>query len=374
MKAAIAVALSLTLLAGCERPPVNTVQRGYRGTGMELVYNPRTLATQAELNTAPEALPEASADGPKAKDIYQNVKVLGNLSVGQFARTMSMMTASVAPEQGCVHCHNAANFADDSLYTKIVARRMLQMTQTVNADWKAHVGTTGVSCYTCHRGNNVPKEVWFQPLQPKGANDFAGNRAGQNAPSASVGLTSLPQDPFTPFLLGADPIRVQGHEALADGNRQSIKQTEWTYGLMIHMSKSLGVNCAQCHNTRSFSSWAESSPPRVTAWHGIRMARSLNNEFMVPLTNVFPAARLGPGGDVAKLNCATCHQGADKPLYGASIVSAYPELQSKSWLDAPLPASAPTAMTVSDAPALDALAKATTGADTAPAPTVALQH
>ena len=81
--------------------------------------------------------------------------------------------------------------------------------------------------------------MWFQPLLPKGANSFAGDKAGQNAPADSVGLASLPGDPFTPFLLGAENIRVAGTEALPAGNRQSIKQAEWTYGLMMHMSKSL---------------------------------------------------------------------------------------------------------------------------------------
>lgn len=337
-----ALALTLGALAGCERPPVQTVQRGYRGTGMEQVYNPRTLAEQAKSNEAPAPIEAASPDGPKASQVYQNVKVLGHLSVGEFNRTMAAMTAWVAPKQGCVHCHNVQNFAEDTLYAKVVARRMLQMTQTINVDWQRHVGKVGVTCYTCHRGEPVPKEVWFQPLMPKGANQFAGEKAGQNAPADSVGLASLPNDPFTPFLLGAENIRVAGTEALPAGNRQSTKQTEWTYGLMMHMSKSLGVNCTQCHNTRSFGSWENSSPPRLTAWHGIRMARALNTEFMVPLTDTFPANRLGPTGDVAKVNCATCHQGAHKPLYGAEMAKFHPELQMKS----PVPAAAASGVAV----------------------------
>lgn len=349
------VVLAAALLSGCERPPVDTVQRGYRGTGMEQVYNPRTLATQAALNTPPQTTPLASPDGPKAKDIYQNVKVLGHLSVGEFARTMVSITAWVAPKQGCVHCHNPTNFADDSLYTKVVSRSMLQMTQTINADWKTHVGGTGVTCYTCHRGNNVPNEVWFKPLNVP-VNHFSGNRAGQNAPAPQVGLASLPGDPFTPFLLDATPIRVNGTKALPDANRSSIKQTEWTYALMMHMSKSLGVNCTQCHNTRSFGSWENSSPPRLTAWHGIRMTRALNNEFLVPLTDTFPAARHGPGGDVAKVNCATCHQGAHKPLYGAQMLDGHPELRTKTWLTPPSPAAS-AALQAIDGGTLDMLAK-----------------
>ena len=364
MKTLLTTTLMLVaaLLSGCERPPIDTVQRGYRGTAMVQVYNPRTLADQAAVNTAPEPLPPASADGPKAKDVYQNVKVLGDLSVAQFARTMSAMTAWVAPQQGCVYCHNAANFAEDTLYTKVVARRMLQMTQAVNADWKPHVGNTGVTCYTCHRGNNIPTEIWFKPMEVA-VSSFAGNRGGQNAPAPAAGLASLPGDPYTPFLLDALPIRVQGTTALPDNNRSSIKQTEWTYALMVHMSKSLGVNCSQCHNSRAFGSWENSSPPRVNAWYGIRMARELNNEYMVPLTSTFPAHRLGPTGDVAKVNCATCHQGAHKPLYGAPMLAAHPELQVKTGVDTPLaPAvAASAAVQAADSRAIEILAKAAGG-------------
>ena len=319
------------LLSGCERPPIETVQTGYRGTGMEQIYNPRTLAKEAALNQAPVAAEAASADGPKASEVYQNVKVLGDLSVGQFNRQMAAITQWVAPDQGCAYCHNVQNFADDSMYTKVVARRMIEMTQKVNQDWKTHVADTGVTCYTCHRGNNVPTQVWNAPKDRKSANSLLGNLAGQNIATKEAGLSSLPFDPFTPFLKDALPIRVNGNEAMAGvgsyANRASTKQTEYTYSLMVHMSDSLGVNCTYCHNTRNFQSWEESRPQRVTSWYGIRMARELNNDYMTPLTDTFPAHRLGPKGDVAKVNCTTCHQGAFKPLYGAQMAKDYPELQ-----------------------------------------------
>ena len=321
------------LLSGCERPPIDTVQTGYRGTAMEQIYNPRTLLKQASLNQAPVAPEAASADGPKAKEIYKNVQVLGDLSVAQFNRHMASITQWVAPDAGCAYCHNVENFAEDAKYTKVVARRMIQMTQRVNQDWKPHVAETGVTCYTCHRGNNIPANVWFAPKDRKYAsNSVMGDLAGQNLASKSVGLTSLPFDPFTPYLKDALPIRVNGNEAMVvrgDGkNLSSTKQAEHTYGLMVHMSESLGVNCTYCHNTRNFASWEESRPQRVTAWYGIRMARDLNNDYMTPLTGTFPDHRLGPKGDVAKVNCTTCHQGAYKPLYGAAMAKDYPELQA----------------------------------------------
>lgn len=314
----------LVALAGCERPPIDVVQRGYRGTAMDQVYNPRTLATQAAVNALPVESPPASDAGPRAGQVFQNLKVLNDLSVGEFTRLMVSMTAWVAPQQGCTYCHQGNNMASDALYTKVVARRMLQMTEHLNADWKTHVADTGVTCYTCHRGNPVPLNTWTRAAPQKPA--YAGNKAGQNAPAPSVGMASLPNDPFTPFLEQGSNIRVIGTTALQTGNRQSIKQAEWTYGLMMHMSQSLGVNCTYCHNTRSFADWSTSAPPRAVAWYGIRMVRDLNTQYLDPLAPVFPVARLGPTGDAQKVNCATCHQGAFKPLYGASMLPNHPEL------------------------------------------------
>lgn len=157
---------AVVLLAGCERPPVDSVQRGFRGTGMEQVYNPRAVAALAPGNQVPEAAPAASPDGPKAKDVFKNVKVLGELSVGEFTRLMTAMTSWVAPEQGCAYCHNLQDLSDDSKYTKVVARRMTQMTQHVNADWKAHVGTTGVTCYLSPRQERTRERLVCTPAEP----------------------------------------------------------------------------------------------------------------------------------------------------------------------------------------------------------------
>jgi photosynthetic reaction center cytochrome c subunit len=267
-----------------------------------------------------------------------------------------------ADQKDCTYCHNAENYADESKYEYQVARRMLTMTRDINSNWQAHVGETGVTCHTCHRGQPVPPYVWFVDPGKSRENAFVGTRAEQNSAVTGLGITtighsSLPYDPYSPFLLGNLPIRVNGPTALPTGNRNSIKQAEWTYALMVHMSDSLGVNCTYCHNSRAFAEWdGESRPQRTTAWHGIRMARGLNNEYMVPLTGVFPQHRLGPTGDVAKVNCQTCHQGVNKPYGGASMAKDYPELQRAKPL--PVPAAA-------DAAAEGAAATATEATTTA---------
>lgn len=316
----------LVMLTGCEAPTAESVQWGYRGTGMVQVYNPRLLEDRSYLNIVPVALAPASPDGPRSSQVFQNVKVLGDTSVAEFTRLMTAMTEWVSPKEGCNYCHNPENFADDNIYTKIVSRRMLEMNMHINSEWKTHVAETGVTCYTCHRGQPVPNETWFKEApQVKGAT-FIGNRAGQNMAATSVKYASLPSDPFTPFLLEDQPIRIGSTTALPSGNRASLKQTEWTYSLMTHMSTALNVNCTYCHNSRSFVSWENNPPQRVTAYHGIRLARDLNVAYIEPLTKEFPDYRLGVMGDAAKVNCATCHQGAYKPLNGAPMLKDYPEL------------------------------------------------
>jgi photosynthetic reaction center cytochrome c subunit len=292
---ALAAVFGLFLVTTFEWPSVATVQSGYRGVGMEQVYNRLAMETKAEAAAPPATIDPIEPAGQPASAVYQNVKVLVDVDANEFLRTMSAMTEWVSPQQGCAYCHNVENLADDSMYTHQVSRRMLQMTRHMNADWQNHVGATGVTCYTCHRGQNVPANIWSTDPGRVHTPGMAGNPAGQNQPAATVGLSSLPYDPFTPFFSAGDGIRVAGQTALPDGNRTSIKQTEWTYGLMYHMSNSLGVNCTFCHNSRSFQDWSQSSPQRLTSWYGIRMLRDLNVNYLEPLQPCIRRTASAPG-------------------------------------------------------------------------------
>ena len=317
---------AMLLLPGWERPPKEAVQLGYRGTGLAQIVNPSTAALLKVANALPEPIERASREGDKATDVYQNVKVLTDLSAEEFNRVMLAITTWVAPEQGCAYCHNVENLADDGLYTKVVARSMLRMTRHINAEWKPHVAATGVTCYTCHRGNPVPKNIWFKDAgNPLGG--FAPTNHGLGHPTAMNGLTAMQAVPQEGYLDDSKaPIRVVGVNALPSGLGAPILATEHTYALMMNMSQSLGVNCGFCHNSRAFLNWEQSTPQRVTAWHGIQMTRDLNTAYVMPLTTVMPAGRLGPEGDIGKIHCATCHQGVNKPLYGVSMAKDFPEL------------------------------------------------
>ena len=344
------IMIGLALLFTFTRLPVETVQGGYRGVGMDENFNPRVIESQAALNVIPATLPPIQS-GPQAATVYKNVQVLGGLSVGGFTRLMASITTWVAPVQGCAYCHALNNMADDSLYTKVVARRMIQMTQHVNGDWQSHVQNVGVTCWTCHRGNPVPgvqqnagenatkvnQAVWYHNEGPSKFTGMLETQTGKNLATDAIGKTSLPYDPFTPFLEGDKNIRVQAEEPLPDHDMSTIKQTDWTYALMIHFSQSLGVNCTYCHNSRAFGDWTQSTPQRANAWYGIRMVRDVNLNYLDSLQNVWPEYRLGADGDSPKVNCTTCHQGVYKPLFGKSPLVGYPELSA---LGAALPKGA----------------------------------
>lgn len=303
------LAAAVLAVAGCDyvRPSNReVVQTGYRGTAMEINYQARDVASSmADLQEKmPDILPPASASSPPAQ--WQNVQVLDDISVTEFNRTMIAMTQWVAGgTSNCAYCHSLANFAADTypdgqeIYTKIVARRMIQMTRDINSNFTDHVANTGVTCYTCHMGQPLPNGLWFYTDDNQVLRHYLDNLGGR--------VVSRTVEP-------------------SGANRSSVKQTEWIYSLMIGMSSSLGVNCTFCHNSRQFASWEQSPPKRVTAYAGIQMMRKINSEYLAPLAPVYHESRLGPMGDAPKAQCSTCHNGVYKPLYGFAMARHYPAL------------------------------------------------
>jgi len=55
----------------------------------------------------------------------------------------------------CTYCHVAGDFASDDNAKKATARNMLRVTADINAGFPD--GQRHVTCYTCHRGEAVPK-------------------------------------------------------------------------------------------------------------------------------------------------------------------------------------------------------------------------
>jgi photosynthetic reaction center cytochrome c subunit len=319
----LGVLLAIPMMLQWERPPMDSTQQGFRGTGMVQVDNPRMMAVKKAAATVPEASDQAETGGQKASEIYENVKVLGDLNEAQFTRLMLAITEWVSPEEGCNYCHNEENLADDSVYTKVVARKMLQMTANINSQWKPHVAETGVTCYTCHRGQPVPANVWSINPGPKQAGGMAGSRNGQNLAASQVGFSSLPYDPFRDLLTKTESIRVAATNGVA-GRPQvpdpAGREDLWPDDALLPVD---GCELHLLPQLTQLLGLDPEPPTRVKAWHGIEMVSNINENYIQSLASVFPDNRKGPTGDVLKANCATCHQGANKPLYGAQMLKDY---------------------------------------------------
>lgn len=308
--------LAALAFAACGDVATDSVQVGYRGTAMEQNYNNGDLKAKFAQVKLPVSPPPAG-ESPPGPLPWKNVQVLNDISIAEFNRTMIAMSTWVAGTGNCAYCHNVAAFQSDTLpsgkpiYTKIVARRMLQMTRNINGNYSQHVKNTGVTCYTCHLGKPLPNGLWFYSNQTDYLRHYL-DRDGARVITRQVEPTNV--------------------------NRSSVKQTEWTYALMISQSRSLGVNCTYCHNSRAFSSWREAPPARATAYHGILMLRDVNQNYLAPLQPVYPAVRLGAMGDAPKAQCVTCHNGAYKPLYGAQMAKDFPAMWGRAdWNGKPFP-------------------------------------
>lgn len=55
----------------------------------------------------------------------------------------------------CGDCHVQGDFASDENPKKVTARKMLEMVHGLNAN--TFGGAEKVTCYTCHRGEAMPK-------------------------------------------------------------------------------------------------------------------------------------------------------------------------------------------------------------------------
>mgnify|MGYP005810832823 CR=1 FL=1 len=322
LAAAVATLLFVLLVPKYDHPwdPIESREWGWRGIAMNTFTSARTR--NDPLNIVPAAIPPFEPRGITAGETYENIEVLGGLDAAQFDHLMLSITEWVAPDEGCAYCHKPnASFAADDLYTKQVARQMLRMVRDINANAR-HVGETGVTCYTCHRGQPVPPKHWFEAAEPTPP---MGGIVGKPPPwnrTAKTMRDFFPRRPFEDYLL--DDKQITGAQARAvSGEVADLAKLEDIYILMMQMSDGMGVNCTFCHNSRAFADWEQSTPKRINAWYGIRMTQRINQDYLTGLEGLFPAARLGPLGDVAKVDCATCHNGMSRPLGGAPMAALY---------------------------------------------------
>lgn len=333
--------LTVLFVPQWDRPPVLAAEITSEELGPSAIsmYTLTRTRTPARRNTLTFPLPDPVEEvGVRAGDVYDNVEVLADLDRARFDRLQVAITEWVAPEQGCTYCHaegpdGEPDYEAEPPYTFEVARGMLRMVRSVNAQTD-HVRPQGVTCFTCHRGENVPAYGWYK------AEDWPGpeERWYQNPPpwvrTATTIRDFFPREAFELFLLEDNraaglqtrEVMVPPEDAPDPEGMPLFTRAENTYLLMMQMSDALGENCTFCHNTRAFYDWEQSTPYRTDAYHAILQTRSINHDHIEGLTELFPEDRLGPAGDPFKANCMSCHIGERRPLDGVPMIEHFPGL------------------------------------------------
>jgi hypothetical protein len=90
---------------------------------------------------------------------HKNLKILTDAEVRPM---MGAFTAALGLK--CTGCHVQGDFASDENPRKDVARTMIAMVRDNNSKYLA--GKTQLTCFTCHRGETMPKTV-ADPVAPK---------------------------------------------------------------------------------------------------------------------------------------------------------------------------------------------------------------
>lgn len=109
----------------------------------------QTLVLEKQPDSAGEALrkPEQTAGAR-----FKNVQLLKDVPASQFLDAMRSFNAALGVE--CGFCHVQGKFDSDEKPKKLMARKMLTMTHTINET--TFGGKMEVRCYTCHQGHEEP--------------------------------------------------------------------------------------------------------------------------------------------------------------------------------------------------------------------------
>jgi hypothetical protein len=94
-----------------------------------------------------------------AKQVFKNVKLLGDIPAGRLLRIMDI-GYSQALGVTCDHCHVEDRWEADEKRPKRAAREMIVLTNSINDQLgemeEIDTGDATVNCTTCHRGYVKP--------------------------------------------------------------------------------------------------------------------------------------------------------------------------------------------------------------------------
>ena len=71
------ICLGFIVFGTFQAPRVQAVQRGFRGTGMDLIYNKAEVVAASANNVLPDPIDTVDPAGQKSSEVYQHVQEAG---------------------------------------------------------------------------------------------------------------------------------------------------------------------------------------------------------------------------------------------------------------------------------------------------------
>jgi hypothetical protein len=117
--------------------------------------SPPPYAAENDRHVAEVQKAIAGKEDKPAKEVFKNVKILGDVPAARLLRTMQGFTRSLGV--ACTHCHVAGDWDSEDKDDKQVARDMMKMTRAINEEYIKPIKSIAedkpnVNCFMCHRG------------------------------------------------------------------------------------------------------------------------------------------------------------------------------------------------------------------------------
>ena len=138
-------------------PAASTLIDLYNKTGNAAAATDLATKVKQAMNGTPttnDSVSAALSESPDkpAQEVYKNIQVLKDIPAGQLLPTMEFISSSLGVS--CDFCHSENHFEQDDKKTKQTARKMMQMTRSLNQG--SFANQRAVTCFSCHRGAADP--------------------------------------------------------------------------------------------------------------------------------------------------------------------------------------------------------------------------
>jgi outer membrane lipoprotein-sorting protein len=235
-----------------------------------------------------------------AEQVFKNVQVLKGIPVNQFMDTMGFFSAAIGVN--CTGCHVSESLQDWDKFAvdvprKRMARAMVQMVNNFNKT--GFGGRRALTCWTCHRGVQLPETVASLAAQY--------NLPPEDANQVEI-VPDAPSEPTADQILDKYMQALGGTERLAALTSFAAKGTIEGYDT-YHMKVPLEIY-AKAPGQRALISHTQNGDSTTVFDGRSGWLAAVNNP--VRLMSLEPGAEL----DSAKFDAALCFPGGIKTALG----------------------------------------------------------